>query len=62
VAFFYYLRFGVATFAAPSDTGEAPKASVSRRELVLLAAALALLLLPGLYPEPLIALAGASVP
>lgn len=62
VAFFYYLRFGVATFAAPSDTAEGPKASISRRELVLLAAALALLLLPGLYPEPLLALAGASVP
>jgi NADH-quinone oxidoreductase subunit N len=59
LAFVYYLRFTVAACAS----GEAPPARpLSAAERATLAGALVLMLAPGLYPEPLLALAGAALP
>lgn len=59
LAFVYYLRFTVAACAS----GKAPPARpLSAAERATLAGALVLMLAPGLYPEPLLALAGAALP
>jgi NADH-quinone oxidoreductase subunit N len=62
VAFFYYLRFVVSAFAAPEDGAAEIVPHLSAAEKAMLAVALALLLLPGIYPEPLLALAEAAAP
>jgi NADH-quinone oxidoreductase subunit N len=59
VAFFYYFRFATAAMATAEDASAPPVTPAAR---LLLLAAMALLLLPGLYPEPLLALASAAAP
>ena len=59
VAFFYYVRFATSAMAS-AETAPAPHITPAAR--ALLVAAMALLLLPGLYPEPLLALAAAVAP
>ncbi|MFP4450443.1 MAG: NADH-quinone oxidoreductase subunit N [Rhodosalinus sp.] len=62
VAFYYYLRFALAAFAAPEPDAAERMHVTSGAEKAMLIVALALLLLPGLYPEPLLALAAGVVP
>jgi NADH-quinone oxidoreductase subunit N len=60
LGFLYYLRFAVAAFAAPDGAGPYP--ALARPDALALAACLAALLVAGLYPEPLLALARAAAP
>ncbi|WP_372892315.1 NADH-quinone oxidoreductase subunit N [Rhodosalinus sp.] len=62
VAFYYYLRFGIAALAAPDGEETVAAPVLSGGATVMLAGALALIVLPGLYPEPLLALAAAAAP
>ena len=60
LGFLYYLRFAVVTFAAPDAAGPLP--ALARPDALALAGCLAVLLVAGLYPEPLLALARAAAP
>ncbi len=59
IAFYFYVRFAVAAMASGA---EAPAPRLTPAARLVLLTAMAALLLPGLFPEPLLALATASAP